>query len=213
MITDTQIQANQRNALKSTGPLNTENTRFNGVKHGILSSTIIIDNIEDRKEFDKFLEGLQEDLNAENTLQEVIIEKIAVDFWRMRRLLTFEKSKINDRLGYLSKMHRMYTDPEYELIIKETYTKTCNELEDAKKENNIKEVAVLETRKELLKNDLIRTDSLKSIDWEDECNSRLFPGLDSLELIVRYETSLERGLSRKLEILHKLKKMGSFRKK
>jgi len=34
-ISDAQLAANRANALKSTGPKDTSNTKYNGVKHGM----------------------------------------------------------------------------------------------------------------------------------------------------------------------------------
>jgi len=46
MISEKQILANRENAQKSTGPKNTELTKFNSLRHGILAKSIIIKGVE-----------------------------------------------------------------------------------------------------------------------------------------------------------------------
>ncbi len=41
------IEANRHNAKKSTGPKNTSLTRYNALKHGILSKEILLDGYDE----------------------------------------------------------------------------------------------------------------------------------------------------------------------
>ena len=68
MATQKQINANRRNAQKSTGPRTPEGkarVRFNALKHGMLAKSIILpgkENFESREEFDFLLQSLFDDL-------------------------------------------------------------------------------------------------------------------------------------------------------
>lgn len=59
-----QIEANRRNALRSTGPRTPEGkhaSRLNAFKHGSRAEEIVIPGLEDPTEFDAILRELQED--------------------------------------------------------------------------------------------------------------------------------------------------------
>ncbi len=94
------IEANRRNALKSTGPRTPEGkraVRHNALKHGLLAKEVIIDFAEfkeDRAEFDEFFSRLHQDLQPVGMLEEMFVEKIAVDWWRLRRVLRSEAGEI-----------------------------------------------------------------------------------------------------------------------
>ena len=97
-------QANRRNALKSTGPKTPEGKRFvrwNALKHGLLAREVLIPagmGAEDRTEFRNLLRQLRHDLQPSGALEEILVEKIAVCYWRLRRGLRSEIRGIqNDR--------------------------------------------------------------------------------------------------------------------
>ena len=88
--------ANRRNARLSTGPRTEQGksrSRRNALKHGILSSALLItegEGAEDPAEFDELLGGLHRDLAPVGTLEEMLAEKIAVCWWRQKRALRCE---------------------------------------------------------------------------------------------------------------------------
>lgn len=100
MTTEKQVEANKQNALVSTGPVTAEGKALvsqNAVKHGIFARDLIItsgDGKEDQQEYTELLEGLIVSLNPKGQMECVLVEKIAVDFWRLRRVLRFESGSI-----------------------------------------------------------------------------------------------------------------------
>lgn len=88
--------ANRRNSQLSTGPRTAEGksrSRQNALKHGILASALLItagEGAEDPAEFNEFLTGLRRDLAPVGTLEEMMVEKIAVCWWRQKRVLSCE---------------------------------------------------------------------------------------------------------------------------
>jgi hypothetical protein len=100
MATNKQTKANQNNALLSTGPKSDEGKSIvskNAIKHGIFTRDLIIskgDGKEDEKEYRELLGNLIDNLNPQGQLESLLVEKIAVDFWRLRRLLRFETGSI-----------------------------------------------------------------------------------------------------------------------
>lgn len=104
MTTKKQTKANQENALLSTGAKTAEGKLVvskNAVKHGVFTQDLIIqagDGKEDPKEYQAILVNLVECLEPEGQMESLLVEKIAVDFWRLRRVIRFETGSIRDFL-------------------------------------------------------------------------------------------------------------------
>ncbi|MCP4481334.1 MAG: hypothetical protein GY817_00700 [bacterium] len=104
MITQKQIEANKNNALLSSGAVTEEGKIIvskNAVKHGIFAKDLIISNglgKENKKEYQEILGNLVEDLKPRGQVEYLLIEKIAVDYWRLKRVLRFESGSINKHL-------------------------------------------------------------------------------------------------------------------
>ena len=95
-VTKAKIEANRRNAQLSTGPKTPEGkaaVRYNALKHGILAKEVVIAKGDGREEggrFEELLSGLRDELNPLGVLEEMLVEKIAVSFWRLGRVLRAE---------------------------------------------------------------------------------------------------------------------------
>ena len=93
------VEANRRNAQLSTGPRTEQGkkwSRRNALKHGILSSALFITEggVEDAELFRKMLCRLRCELAPVGKLEEMMVEKIAVSWWRLQRALRFEAQAI-----------------------------------------------------------------------------------------------------------------------
>lgn len=94
------MEANRRNSLLSTGPKSTQgkrHSRQNALKHGILSSALLIksgQSAEDAGEFDELVAALHRDLVPAGQLEEMMVERIAVCWWRQRRAIKCERELI-----------------------------------------------------------------------------------------------------------------------
>jgi hypothetical protein len=90
---DKQIEANRRNARKSTGPVTPEGkaaVRHNALKHGLLAREAVIAGgafAESEQDFETFLAGLHDDLDPQGSLEELLVEQIGICYWRLRRAL------------------------------------------------------------------------------------------------------------------------------
>jgi hypothetical protein len=92
-----QIEANRRNAAKSTGPRTADGkaaSRSNAMKHGVLSSVVVAEN-EDRDAFDTLCQGLFSEFQPQTMVEIALVEKLAVLFWRGRRLVETERRIID----------------------------------------------------------------------------------------------------------------------
>ena len=106
MTSVAKIEANRRNAVKSTGPRSMAGrcrVRWNAVKDGILSKAVIINSgwgEERPADFARLLENLREDYRPCGTIEEMLVERIAISYWRLRRVLNAEVGEIQKRLSH-----------------------------------------------------------------------------------------------------------------
>jgi hypothetical protein len=104
MVSDKQKQANVQNAQHSTGPVSPDGKAVvarNAIKHGIFAKDLVIaagDGREDQLEYDELLDGLKSDLVPMGPMEMLLVEKIAVNYWRLRRLVRYETGEIRGRL-------------------------------------------------------------------------------------------------------------------
>ncbi len=106
MVSDRQLEANQTNAQKSTGPQTPEGraaVRLNGVKHGLTARTIVLKD-ESLTEFDELLDDVQAEHQPATPTEEALVLQIAMAIWRLRRsyhteggFLTIRRIKTNDQ--------------------------------------------------------------------------------------------------------------------
>ena len=87
-----QIEANRRNALKSTGPrteTGKEISRRNAVRHGLTAETIITA-LEDAEDYRAFEAAITADYDAQSTVERELVLRLASIRWRLRRATTME---------------------------------------------------------------------------------------------------------------------------
>jgi hypothetical protein len=81
---------------KATGPRTRqgkEKSKHNATRHGIFSSAVVTRG-ESQAEFDGVLNGLREDRQPVGKFEELLLDKLASDFWRLRRVLIAEAAEI-----------------------------------------------------------------------------------------------------------------------
>ena len=96
MATQKQIDANRRNALRSSGPKTDEGkarSSQNALRHGVLS-TKAVSHYEDVEAFEVLVGRLVRDLEPKSVLESTLVERIAILFWREQRLAQAEASQI-----------------------------------------------------------------------------------------------------------------------
>jgi hypothetical protein len=87
-----QIEANRRNALKSTGPTTPEGkarSRCNTVRHGLTAETVI-DVLEDAEDYQAFEAAVTADYDAESAVERELVLRLASVLWRLRRATGIE---------------------------------------------------------------------------------------------------------------------------
>jgi hypothetical protein len=87
-----QIEANRRNALRSTGPTTDDGkrqSRRNALRHG-LSAETVIDGLEDSEDYRAFEAAVIEDYDARTAVERELVLRLASLLWRLRRIITIE---------------------------------------------------------------------------------------------------------------------------
>src|SRR5713226_2261728 len=87
MTSEAKIEANRRNAFKSTGP-KTEwgraRARLNALRHGMTAKQLVATD-EDFGDFARFSAELRATLAPADAVEEQLVESIVVSTWRLRR--------------------------------------------------------------------------------------------------------------------------------
>jgi len=95
-----QIEANRRNAQKSTGPKTPDGravSKMNALKHGILSKEAVVHGRfirESDREFAALHRRFWEHLNPVGAVEEMLVDEIVTTHWRLRRALKAESGEI-----------------------------------------------------------------------------------------------------------------------
>jgi hypothetical protein len=87
-----QIEANRRNAFKSTGPktLNGKrSSRRNALRHGLTAETVI-EGLEDTEDYRAFEAAIISDYDAQTAVERELVLRLASLLWRMRRAMSIE---------------------------------------------------------------------------------------------------------------------------
>ena len=87
-----QIEANRRNALKSTGPkteAGKQASRRNAVRHGLTAETVI-GALEDAEDYKSFEAAITADYDAPSAVERELVLRLASVLWRLRRATAME---------------------------------------------------------------------------------------------------------------------------
>ena len=82
-----QIEANRRNAMKSTGPkteAGKEHSRRNAIRHGLTAETVV-DVLEDREDYEAFEIAVASDFDVQTAVERELVLRLASLLWRLRR--------------------------------------------------------------------------------------------------------------------------------
>jgi hypothetical protein len=108
-----QIDANRRNARKSTGPTTQEGkqrSRRNAVRHGLTAETVI-GALEDAEDYKAFEAAIIADYDAQSAVERDLVLRLACLLWRLRRATTMETGLFEiqaDHLGGLRQPRQVH---------------------------------------------------------------------------------------------------------
>ena len=99
-VTEKMIEANRRNAQKSTGPKTAEGKAVvarNALKHGLAAKELVIPG-ERKADLVALRDGLFADLRPVGELEILLVDRIALAMWRLRRAVRFEAGYLENKI-------------------------------------------------------------------------------------------------------------------
>jgi hypothetical protein len=177
-----QIETNRKNAQRSTGPRTSDGksrVALNAVKHGLTAKTAVLPH-EDPDEFEAFREAMFIDAAPQGAFEEMLVEKISADAWRLRRVPVLEAAlhtiererqtikrikdevnryKLHDSPSYVPPRDRQaYDDAAARLAEAQNALEVDNLLQAIQVlEKHSREFALLERREQALTRSLFKT--------------------------------------------------------
>src|SRR4051795_11923521 len=109
MTTFKQIEANRRNAMKSTGPTTAEGkqtSRCNAVRHGLTAETVI-GALEDAEDYKAFEAAITADYDAQSAVERELVLRLASVLWRLRRATTMETGLFEIQADHLREFRQV----------------------------------------------------------------------------------------------------------
>jgi hypothetical protein len=91
---ESRTKANRANATCSTGPRTAGGkaaSSQNSVKHGLLARIPVLPFVESQADWDGHCEQLESHLASVGYLEAILVEKIALQLWRLKRLALYER--------------------------------------------------------------------------------------------------------------------------
>ncbi len=88
MASEKKIEANRRNAQKSTGPKSEEGksrSRLNGLKHGMRANLLILPG-EDAEAFQARANAWTDDLKPRNDVEQYLVDRAVQASWQLDRI-------------------------------------------------------------------------------------------------------------------------------
>ena len=109
MATPAQIEANRRNAQKSTGPKTAQGravVSLNGLRHGLRAETAVLP-FEDPAEFAKLKQELEAEFRPQGIREQLVFDDLVLAAWRLERARIYDTA-VQARL-FLSTHGRIQT--------------------------------------------------------------------------------------------------------
>ena len=126
LATQRQVEANRRNAQKSTGPKDTSRTRLNPTKSGLFTSATLLRSgplKEDPKDLADLRQQLLEVLQPLNMLEDLVADDFVRAAWQLRRYCHYESRMIQlAAIGYLHPTDQLPTRERVEELSRDIKT-------------------------------------------------------------------------------------------
>lgn len=183
MATSRQKHANQKNALKSTGPRTARGKQVvskNAVQHGLTAQQVLVPG-ESEDEFEALVQKLITEFQPEGEFELQLVERIATCIWRQRRIYRIE-SEI---------MRAQYLDAEIERLRDMADLYTTDRGDPFVKRVVLSSEADMEERARLLS----ERDDVRMVKAQSDVSlGKAFARGGALNRLFRYETIIERAL-------------------
>ncbi len=124
------IEANRRNAKMSTGPKTARGksiSSWNSTRHGLLAKRLPELYGQNKEHFARLLRNLRQDLQPVGILEEVLVEKIAREYWRLAVAAWHEAQEISSTNPFVKRSFEMVF--RYQTAINRQLFQAMNQLE------------------------------------------------------------------------------------
>src|SRR5271154_3033749 len=108
MTSSRQVEANRRNARKSTGPATEEGklrSRCNAIRHGLTAETVI-GALEDAEDYKAFEAAIIADYDAVSAVERELVLRLVSLLWRLRRATTIETGLFEIQVDHLNEFRQ-----------------------------------------------------------------------------------------------------------
>ena len=112
MPTEKQIAASRANGAKTHGPATPEGKRKsarNSFRHGLLAKAVVFEG-ESREQFAALLKAFCDELQPQSPIEDLLVQKMAVNQWRQERLWGQEKARASQASSQESKSQQTPPD-------------------------------------------------------------------------------------------------------
>jgi hypothetical protein len=201
MATEAQINANRRNAKRSTGPrtpVGKERSSRNALRHGLLARESVLPD-EDGDEFDALAARIRQDLRPQGELEELLCQRVITTAWRLSRAARIEAGLF---ASALAEERTQVARDEAQRFLKEPITRALEKrMLEAAKLANTEDYLAAQTAADV-EEALGKTEL--AVSGRAFAQEKL--GANALLLLARYETTIERSFFRALDALERAQK-------
>jgi hypothetical protein len=201
-VTEKVIAANRANGQKNAGPRDTSAVRHNAVKHGLLAKHLVFQSEEEKIEFDALLNDLEDEYKPAVRTEFALVEEIAVCLWKLQTANGWEVRELANRRkaarAILRAVAENYREDELPLFTEEDGSDSaarlgwdCEEL--------IVRTGTRKSEQEQSRDMQDKTDKTGQVHIEAKLHN-------SMESVLRYETSLKRDLYRVIAVLRDIQR-------
>ena len=131
MATIHQIDANRRNALKSTGPRTPEGkaaVSMNSLRHGLRARTVVLPG-EDPEEFTQLCDDLEMEWQPHSRTEQFYLEQMAVSQWKLTRMEVAEAGIFKETLSAKEQLPLLDRLWQAQCRLERSYARAQRELE------------------------------------------------------------------------------------
>jgi hypothetical protein len=196
-VSEKVIAANRRNARKATGPQNVSAVRYNATKHGLLAKQLAFRREDEAAEFKTLLDGLEKDFAPQGAVQGMLVEEIAVTWWKLGIAVGWELEDMANRREASRELLRRFIHNSQDVQLSSFSSDDGRPPAFSTWEC---EGAMLRARSKAQGDVLSNERDAK--DGGSEIELRITSAMDT---ILRYQTSLKRDFYRAVQMLHSLK--------
>jgi hypothetical protein len=135
MATPKQIDANRRNALKSTGPRTPEGkaaVSMNALKHGLRARTVVLPS-ENPEEFHQLCDDLEAEWQPQSRTEQFYVEQMAVSQWKLNRMEVGEVAVFTADSGAQTQLPMLNTLWQAQCRLERSYARAQRDLEHLQK--------------------------------------------------------------------------------